>query len=198
MWCQQLCLKKKKKGSQSWAKPTKPASLWPSLRNKTSRFWSIPPTAPTWLQITFGCSPSPKKSWLGRNFPAFRTQDLAKAVNLELYESMHCLNPTIKMPLNLGADDWNCVCEMEKSALKECECCSYLQSDHWFLIYWPADSTKWTILVLTAQRISRTSSAQPFNGEYWRVALIKFHNVWQTRKLCILCSLGWTSFQLMK
>ena len=40
----------------------------------------------------------------------------------KIQSSTHCLRPTNKMPLNLGADDWNCVCEVEESTLKECEC----------------------------------------------------------------------------
>ena len=36
---------------------------------------------------------------------------------------MHFFHQTVKLPLNLGADDLNGVCEAKESALKECECC---------------------------------------------------------------------------
>ena len=47
----------KRHWSQSWAKPTKPRSLWPSyLSNTSSHLQSL-----KWLHITFGHSPSLKK-----------------------------------------------------------------------------------------------------------------------------------------
>ena len=89
-----------------------------SERSRTSRSWPNPPAVPTWLHVTISCSPSSKKCWLGRNVPAFRTSQ-----KQEIQSSVHRLHPTIKMPLNLGEDDWNCVCKAEKSTLNECERC---------------------------------------------------------------------------
>ena len=77
-----------KNGSQSWAKPAKPRSLWPSEQNV--QVLSYSPYSPN-LAPYFGGSPSPKKSWLGGNFPAFRIRDLAKAVHLEL----RALSPSV-------------------------------------------------------------------------------------------------------
>ena len=76
------------------------------------------PYSPSLAPCDFWLFPFIKKKshWLDGNFPAFRTSQ-KQSVQI----SMHCLHLTIKMPLNLGADDWNSVCEAEESTLKECE-----------------------------------------------------------------------------
>ena len=43
--------------------PTKPRSLWPSLRTKIAKFWLLPPAVPTW-QCDFGLFPLVKENWL--------------------------------------------------------------------------------------------------------------------------------------
>ena len=60
--------------------------------------------------------------------------------NSQFSECIVSGHPTVKMFLNLGADDWNCMCEAEESPVKECECCG--QSDRYFLFYCPADITR--------------------------------------------------------
>ena len=95
--------------------------------------------------MTFGCSLSSKKSWLGDNFPAYRIQDLAKAVNSELY----ALSPSNHQN---AFETWHRLLELCVQSLgvyfkKKVNVVG--KSGCYFLFYWPADITEWTTLVLT-------------------------------------------------
>ena len=105
--------------------PTKPRSLPVAFLKEQSiqvlAHSPPPPTpnSPNLAPCDFWLFPLIKRKLAGRTFS--RIQGLAKAVNSEL----HAWSTTsdIKMPLNLGTEDWNCVREAEESTLKECECC---------------------------------------------------------------------------
>ena len=78
----------------------------------------LSPHSPYWLDCMWFLVVPHHQRKVGRTeiFPAFRASQKQSSQS-----SMHCLQPTVKMPLNLRADDLKCVCEAEESTLKECE-----------------------------------------------------------------------------
>ena len=132
--------------------PTKPRSLWP-LRSKTSRSWPILPTVPTLLYVSFGWSPSSKKSWPGGNFLAFRIQILAKAVNSEL----HALSPS---DYQNAFESWRKRLKLRVRRRVVWRNVNVVgKSDRYFVSYWSAD--------ITGQQPSYQDKTELAKSQHW-------------------------------
>ena len=141
MWCHQLCLEKNRIPTLSKAPKAKVTGTF--LKEQDIQVLAHPLGQSWHGSVWVWLFRLIREKYAGQKFSRIYFRSLQKQ---QIQSSMHChLHPVIKMHLNLGADDWNCVCTVEESMLKHVDVVSKL--DHNFLSYWPMDITKWTALV---------------------------------------------------